>query len=396
MTTQIRLRLFNPQLKKTLSHVFWETGFHVQTLCIFSFLSLFLHWTFAGNLPRKTTVAIRNDKFYINGTPTWKGKTWHGYSIEGLLPNSRMVQGVFDDLNPGTKSLWFYPDTKQWDADRNTNEFVASMTEWYSHGLLSFTLNLQGGSPMGYGNKNWINSAYYEDGRLRPEYFRRLERILDKADELGMVPILGLFYFGQDQYLKDETAVITAVDHVITWLFHKGYKNILLEVDNECNAESYDHEILKPARVNELLVRIRKRMVAGYRFYVSTSFTGDHVPTSQVIKTSDFILLHGNGVKEPARIKQMVEETKNVVGYSPKPILFNEDDHYDFEKSVNNFTEATKVHASWGFFDYRRAGENFNEGYQCPPVDWGIHSERKKGFFELLKAITGGNNAYKQ
>ncbi len=36
-------------------------------------------------------------------------------------------------------------------------------------------------------------------------------------------------------------------------------------------------------------------------------------------------------------------------GYTPKPILFNEDDHYDFDKPWNKFTAATSAHASWGF-----------------------------------------------
>jgi hypothetical protein len=33
--------------------------------------------------------------------------------------------------------------------------------------------------------------------------------------------------------------------------------------------------------------------------------------------------------------------------------------------------------------------EGFAEGYQSVPVDWGINSERKKGFFRLMKEITG-------
>jgi hypothetical protein len=65
--------------------------------------------------------------------------------VEGLLLNCRMVQGIFDDLNPETRSLWDYPDGL-WDAERNTREFVAAMSEWRDHGLLSFTINLQGGS----------------------------------------------------------------------------------------------------------------------------------------------------------------------------------------------------------------------------------------------------------
>ena len=64
-----------------------------------------------------------------------------------------------------------------------------------------------GWQPQGYSSDQpWNNSAFKEDGSLRPEYLNRLERILDKADELGMVPIVGFFYFGQDERLRDEEA----------------------------------------------------------------------------------------------------------------------------------------------------------------------------------------------
>ena len=161
---------------------------------------------------RRTTVSIQGENFYINNTITLKGKSYEGMRLEGLLPNSRMVQGIFDDYNPETKDLWIYPDTKKWDADRNTNEFIAAMPLWKQHGLLAFTLNLQGGSPFGYSSKkqDWINSAFTPDGSLDGKYMRRLEKILNKADDLGMVVILGYFYFGQDQKLKDEKAVIAA------------------------------------------------------------------------------------------------------------------------------------------------------------------------------------------
>src|SRR4051794_10232676 len=82
---------------------------------------------FAAEPPtRKTAVSIDGDKFLINGKPTYEGRRWHDHSIEGLLLNSRMVQGIFDDRNPETQAKWNYPDTKRWDADRNTREFVAA------------------------------------------------------------------------------------------------------------------------------------------------------------------------------------------------------------------------------------------------------------------------------
>src|SRR5262245_30516796 len=151
-----------------------------------------------GRVPvkRHTEVAIKGDAFWINGRPTYEGRTWQGYQIEGLLLNARMVQGIFDDLNPQTRDRWAYPDTKQWDAERNTREFVAAMPEWRRHGLRAFTINLQGGSPQGYSKEQpWHNSALTETGELRPGYMTRLEKILNRADELGMVVILGVFYF---------------------------------------------------------------------------------------------------------------------------------------------------------------------------------------------------------
>src|SRR5262249_24536763 len=69
---------------------------------------------------RKTTVSIQGDMFYINGQPTYKGRRWNGKKIEGLLLNSRMVQAIFDDLNPDTVDRWKYPDTQKWDPERNT------------------------------------------------------------------------------------------------------------------------------------------------------------------------------------------------------------------------------------------------------------------------------------
>jgi hypothetical protein len=71
------------------------------------------------------------------------------------------------------------------------------------------------------------------------------------------------------------------------------------------------------------------------------------------------------------------------------PILFNEDDHFDFDTPVCNFTAAVSEYASWGYFDYRMKGERFDDGYQSVPVNWGISSPRKKAFFNLLSQITG-------
>ena len=44
----------------------------------------------------RTEVAIAGDRFLLNGKPTYPGRAWKGRKIEGLLLNSRMIQGIFD------------------------------------------------------------------------------------------------------------------------------------------------------------------------------------------------------------------------------------------------------------------------------------------------------------
>ncbi len=343
-----------------------------------------------GSAPRSTRVSIRGEQFLINGIPTYQARSWNRIPIEGLLLNARLVQGAFDDRNPETTPRWAYPDTGRWDPERNTREFVAAMPDWRRHGLLAFTLNLQGGSPQGYSqNQPWHNSAFNADGSLHPDYQRRFETILNRADSLGMAVILGFFYFGQDERLTDEAAVIRATDTATDWILDRGWRHVLVEVNNECNVR-YDHPILRPARVHELIRRVQDRSQArGHRLLVSTSYGGGTLPGENVVRSADFLLLHGNGVSNPDRIADMVRETRRIPGYRPVPIVFNEDDHFDFDKPRNNFVAALEAGASWGYFDFRMKDESFDDGFQSVPVNWSISSPRKRGFFRKLAEITG-------
>ena len=343
---------------------------------------------------RETTVDIRGQTFLINDQLTYAGRTFKGQKIEGLLMNARLVQGIFDDLNPETRHLWKYPDGSDFNADRNTAEFIAAMPAWRAHGLLCFTINFQGGSPQGYSNQQpWINSAFnFDDGSLRPDYLARLEKILDAADQHGMAVILGYFYFGQEPRFKDEAAIIKAADNATDWILSRGYTNVLIEINNECNVR-YKHDISKPARVHELIQRVQDRSKgkvknAVNRLYVSTSYGGGTIPGENVAQHADFFLLHGNGVGDPNRIRDMVAKTRTLKAYKNQPILFNEDDHFDFDKPDNNFLAAVSQYASWGYFDFRMKDETFDDGYQSVPVNWMISSPRKKGFFNLLKEMT--------
>jgi hypothetical protein len=349
---------------------------------------------------RHTITSIIGSDFLINGHRTYEGRVHEGRRIEGLLLNSRMVQAIFDDLNPKTRPLWDYPDGP-WDPERNSRQFVAAMPAWRKHGLLGFTSNLQGGSPYGYSEgkpQPWINSAFDEAGGLRADYLSRLARVLDKADDLGMVSILRLFYYSQDQILADESAILRACDTITDWLVGQGYANVLIEINNQADVadlgvgQYYHHDILLSGRVHELIRRVQqrsdgrvgnphRRLLAGTRFWA--------LPPDSVIGVSDFILLHGNNFTPPDEIRGLVDRCRARPAYAGQPIVFNEDDHTDFDAGDNHLLAAISRCTSWGFFDYRRKGGEFSAGFQSMPTSCAIDTDRKRAFFETIRRMSG-------
>ncbi len=334
-------------------------------------------------------VSIDGERFLFDGTPTYEGVSYHGRSIEGLLFNSRMVQGIYDDENPQTRRLWAYPDTGEWDPERNTDEFVAAMPQWREHGLRAFTVNLQGGGhiyerPFPY--NEYINSAYDPHGRLKSAYMARLQRIIDRAGELGMAVILGLAYFGVDQrYIEGPQAVRAMVDAVVDWLAEHDYRHVLIEIANEQTGIR-----TRNGRVGalELMERVRARSEAayggGFRLLCSTSLGGGGIHDEEHLRAMDFVLVHGNG-QGPQQHREMIEQIRAREAFreAPKPIVFNEA-HTD----VSCLCACAEMGASWGYFD--QGTNNYHDGYQTPPVQWGINTEEKRRFFETLRAITSG------
>jgi hypothetical protein len=239
------------------------------------------------------------------------------------------------------------------------------------------------------------NSAIDPEGNLRPAYMARLRRILDRADELGMVAIVGYFYFGQDQRLKDEAAVTRAVLNATNWILDAGYRNVLVEVNNECNI-AYEHEILQPARVPELIELVQRQTRNGRRLLASTSFGGttsrgprDHPDTpvtAAVARQSDYLLIHGNGPNDPALIKRCIAATRELGG-RPVPVMINEDPNFHFSEPANHLLTSIDEYTSWGY--YEQGQNNYQDGFQSPPVNWTINTDNKRQFFELVKKVTG-------
>ncbi|MEM6312807.1 MAG: hypothetical protein AAF743_01915 [Planctomycetota bacterium] len=340
-------------------------------------------------------LTIDATRFLLNGQPTNPGT-----ACEGLLMNSRMVQATFDDLNRETHGRWRYPDGTPFDAEENTRRFCAMVPTYADHGLNAVTINLQGGSPQGYSKEQpWHNSAFTATGELRPAYMERTSLVLDTCGDHGIAVILGLFYFGQDHRFDNEDAIRHAVDNAVDWVVKRGDRHVMIEVCNECDngqnpdgtvnpdRNPYHYDLLAAPRVAELAKRVTERS-AG-KLLVGVSSGGGRVPHPDVIDASDVVLIHGNGVHDPADLTNLIERTRQSPTYRGQPIVVNEDDHFDFDKATNNMQASIDEGVGWGYFDYRMKDEPHEAGYQSVPTDWGIGHERKRAFFEKLREVTG-------
>lgn len=359
-----------------------------------------------------TEIAITGTDFLINGQPTYEGRTFEGHRIEGLLFNVRAVQATFDDANPETRGLWAYPDTGEWDPERNVTEFCEALPSWRDHGVLGFTINFQGGGPHYKPSvyESFDNNGFTPAGELKPEYADRVGRILQRADELGMIPIVGLFYSSHIVKFDDDEAMWRAAENALNFLASTGLRNFVVEYANEI-------EVIHKVTQNDLYAaenahRLVDRLRATHPQFIYTVShcganpdTGRGIPTADLIEAEDFICIHGNGCKEE-KLARAIETVKAVPAYqsNPKPILINED-----SPAVENLDVSWRRHVSWGYYDQGYAGEGGYHadagvdygskpresryedlsGFQSPPINWTINTDHKKRFFNRVAEVTG-------
>lgn len=327
-------------------------------------------------------VTIKGEMFLFNDRPTYADVPNVNPGALGRLINSRMVQALFDDENLQTRDRWRYPDGSPFDPERNTDEFVAALPSYRRHGVIAVTICLQGGRPVREREPQvWHVSGFRSDGSLKPAWMNRLEKVLDAADRERIAIILGLFYFGQDERLEDEEAIKRGVINAVDWIMERGHRNVLLEIANEIDHPHYDHDILTPQRVTELVEMAKER--SGGRLPVSVSFTGGGIPPDDVLRMVDFVLIHGNG-QRPKRVREMVRAVRARLtewGVS-KPIVFNEDG-----TDLRNMEAALEEGASWGYFDAGR--NNYRDGFQSPPTNWTINTPTKRAFFRKAAEWVG-------
>ena len=312
------------------------------------------------SLVNSSVLTIKSEKLLLNNEYINKGTP-----AEGLLINSRMIQGISDGFNS-----WPYPDTKKWDANRNTEEFITNIPIWKSKGLNSFTIGMQGGSPK-LSSSGYKNSAFNANGSLKTDYMSRLKAILDKSEQLNMIPIISLFYRNQVSIFGSYTNAYKAANNLLTWLKDNNYKNIIIEPVNECDFSDFKPIGLHCSQHVVDLINLSN----SYGFPAGNSLKGGNVPSSDIISASSIILLHGNSLGSNSEYKKLIDSVKKSSKYKKQPIIINE---AGTDSSYLDYCITQGV--GWGYYD--QGSNNYKDGYQSPPINWSINTSKKKAFFD--------------
>ncbi len=300
----------------------------------------------------RTKVEIKEGGWAINGELTYPNT-----EAEGLLLNVRMVNVTFEDLvNP------------DFDSKSNTDLFLRKISEYKKAGINTFTISMQGGMP---GYDGAINSAFRPDGKLKTSYLHRLADVIRVCDIQGIVVILGCFYHGQDQILRDNTAVFQAVKSTANWIKEQQFDNVMLDIANEYSHQEYDHEVIREEDTIIELIQLAKE--TNPDLLVSVSGGGNGTVSPKVIEACDFILIHLDETPVQ-RYKDRIDQLM----YFHKPIICNKDDKIG-EEGVKALTAAIKNKCSWGYVN-KEVNQYFPVEYNGFADDTLVYSK----IFELV------------
>ncbi len=301
----------------------------------------------------KTVLTIDQTKFRINGELVYSEIKNCNPNYHGMLMNSRMIQGVFDDKEDVSR---FNRYGKMFDPDKNTDELIEAMPEWYKYGLRAMTVGFQGGGPCFTINNYTINNnPFSADGSVIDEkYLARMKRLIEAADEIGMIIIVSYFYGAQTRFIKDDFGIMTAVKTASNWLRDNKFTNVIIEIANEQDVNDFKcHPAVYTPNGMAKLIEIAQRESGGMP--VGCSSLGGKF-YDEIAQASDVILIHGNGTTR----EKYCQHIKKAKAIKPaRPIVCNED-----SQAISQLTVTFNEQVSWGYYN--------NMTKQEPPTYWGI------------------------
>ena len=311
-----------------------------------------------------------------------------GSDAEGLIMNARLVQATVDHDE----------QAPNWNPESNTNNFVAELPAMAAHGLNAITINCQGGLYRRSAQEAYDAGAFNANGTLRTDHASRILRAVTGMLDNGIIPVVGIFYFRQDQILTNASALQAAIDNLTALLAdHQPY--VMLEVINEATHGLIDHPQLDEANVHNFV----DALVAGGWIATHSQVPGQ-VPTVAEQGDGQIVFLHGNN-KTIAELNTMVTNAKNA--HPNKPIMFNEDGPsvndpgiYTAAEYVARLNAMVTAGVGWGYYDqsgFQEACNDANSGaWQCSNpatnatgINWDVdHTAVSTAVFDRWAVLT--------
>jgi hypothetical protein len=155
-------------------------------------------------------------------------------------------------------------------SEKAVDELIANLDTFTYYGINSFSVYLQGSR---FGDIK----GYREDCSIDTIYGNRLSRIIEAADQKGLIVLVGCLYYGTSKapwatWTQKEANL--AVANTIAWLKGHNYRNVFVDVDNEGmarKAKNFD---------NRELVRAGKAVDSSY--IIATNYQGDPPPEADM------------------------------------------------------------------------------------------------------------------
>lgn len=121
-----------------------------------------------------------------------------------------------------------------------TSELISVLDEYTDHGLNMISVFFQGSR---FGDVR----GYREDGTLDPVYAARMGSIIEAAAERGMAVVVGCLYYSTSRakwpdWTQNDAE--RAIADTVAWLKENGYRNVLVDVNNEQMADFDDAALI--------------------------------------------------------------------------------------------------------------------------------------------------------
>ena len=114
-------------------------------------------------------------------------------------------------------------------SDQETRDLIDNLDTFAGYGVNTVSVYFMGSR---FGDVK----GYNEDATLNPVYAARMGRIIEAADQRGMVVLVGCLYWSTSQAKWDrwtQAEANAAVANTVAWLKEKGYRNVFVDIDNE-------------------------------------------------------------------------------------------------------------------------------------------------------------------